>query len=94
MTRLLYSMIETAEELGISVKTLREHCVAGEIRFVLVGKRTRKFTDGDKQEFIEKRRQLCPSTSRKTPRTGTLTSNSQVYDFTARREQRSRGKRD
>ncbi len=93
MTRLLYSMSETAEDLDMSIKTLRAHCVAGEIRFVLVGKRTRKFTDGDKQEFIEKRRQLCPSTNRKTPRTGTSISNSRVYDFTARRARRTRGKR-
>ena len=93
MTRLLSGMAKTAEELDISVKTLRAHCVAGEIRFVLVGKRTRKFTDGDKQEFIEKRRQLCPSTNRKTPLTGTLTSSSRVYDFTARRARQTRGKR-
>ncbi len=89
MTRLLYSMAEAAEQLDISIKTLRAHCNAREIRYVLVGKRTRKFTDGDLQEFIENRRELCPSTSRKTRLTGTSISRSRVYDFTARRERRS-----
>ncbi len=38
MTRLLHSMAEAAETLGICKKTLRAHCVAREIRFVLTGK--------------------------------------------------------
>ena len=42
--RLLFSMAEAAYMLNIGIKTLRGHCLAGEIRFVLTGKRTRKFT--------------------------------------------------
>ena len=87
--RRLMSMAKAADELDIGVKTLRGHCDAGEIRFVRVGKRTRKFTPGDLEEFIESRRAECPSTDRKTRRTGTLTSNSRVYDFMALREQRT-----
>ncbi|MCH8998980.1 MAG: helix-turn-helix domain-containing protein [Proteobacteria bacterium] len=94
MTRLLYNMAEAAKKLNICKKTLLSHVRAGEIRYILTGKRTRQFADSDLQEFIEQQRKtLCPSTSRKTPRTGTLTSSSRVYDFTARREQRSRPKR-
>ncbi len=89
-SKLLVGMEEAAQMLDISVKTLRGHCNAREIRFVLTGKRTRKFAANDLEEFIESRRAECPSTNRKTPQTGTLISKSKVYDFMALREQRTR----
>ena len=38
--RLLHSLDEAAGMLGISTKTLLAHVDAGELRFVLIGKRT------------------------------------------------------
>ncbi len=87
--RLLYSINEAAEMLGIGVRTLRNHVSAGDIQYVLVGKRTKKFEESDLKKFIESRKELlCPSTSRKVRRTDTTTSGSRVFDFTAAREQR------
>ncbi len=91
--RLLYSMKEGAVMLNSSIKTVRALCDAGELKFVLMGKRTRKLTLGDIEEYIEKRKQLCPYTSRKAARTGITISNSRVYDFTALRERRAKQKR-
>ena len=87
VVRVLLTMEETAEMLGICTKTLRAHVAAGDIRYVLVGKRTRKFTQSDINAFIEDRRE-CHSTDRKSLRTGTTTSRSKVYDFMAQRERR------
>jgi excisionase family DNA binding protein len=54
--RLLYSQTETAELLNMSVKTLVEYVLAGELRYVLVGKR-RRFAQTDLDQFIDNRRQ-------------------------------------
>jgi excisionase family DNA binding protein len=85
--RLLFDMEETAEMLGISTRTLVAHVNAGDIRYVLIGKRTRKFTQADIDAFIEAKRQ-CPSIAPKIRRTGTLTSLSTVGGFMAQRAQR------
>jgi excisionase family DNA binding protein len=85
--RILYTMDETAEMLGISTRTLLGHVNAGDVRYVLIGKRTRKFTQRDIDEFIEARRQ-CPSTNQKPARTGTMILLSRERGFMAAREQR------
>jgi excisionase family DNA binding protein len=85
--RILFDMAETAEMLGISTRTLLGHVTAGELRYVLIGKRTRKFTQRDIEDFIEARRQ-CQSTVRKTPRTSTLISLSGERGFMAARARR------
>jgi len=74
--------------LNMEVRTLRRHCLKGEIRFVLTGKRTRQFTPADIDEFIKKRTAECPSESPQAQRVGTTISRSTVYDFMALREQR------
>ena len=90
--RILFDMEETAEMLGISTRTLVAHINAGDIRYVLLGKRTRKFTQADIDAFIEARRQ-CPSIAPKIRRTGTLTSLSTVGGFMAARAQRLAARR-
>jgi excisionase family DNA binding protein len=94
-SRLLLSIEEAADLLDISSKTLRRHVAAGEIPYVLIGRRTRKFAQQDLDAFIARRRRQeepCPSTSRKGRRGGTMTSSSGVFDFMAARAQRT-GKR-
>ena len=61
MTRILRTMREQAERFGINRKTLKAICDRGEIRFVLVGKRTRKFTEEDEREYLEKRNISIPA---------------------------------
>ncbi len=85
--RLLFTMDEAAEMLGISTRTLLAHVTAGDLRYVLIGKRTRKFTQSDIDAFIEARRQ-CQSIVRKTARTGTLTLLSREPGFMEARGQR------
>jgi excisionase family DNA binding protein len=85
--RLLYTMDEAAEMLGISTRTLVGHVTAGDLRYVLIGKRTRKFTQADIDAFIESRRQ-CQSIVRKTARTGTLTLLSREPGFMEARARR------
>lgn len=85
--RILFDTAETAEMLGISTRTLLGHVTAGELRYVLIGKRTRKFTQRDIDDFIEARKQ-CQSTVRKTRRTSTLISLSGAPGFMEARERR------
>ncbi|MGO1077660.1 hypothetical protein [Inquilinus sp. CA228] len=94
--RLLMSMAAAAERLDMCIKTLKMHVAAGDIPYVLVGRRTKKFESRDLQTFIDRRRRQeapCPSTSRKASHTTTTTSSSRVYDFTALRERRARQRR-
>ena len=88
--RLLLSIDEGAELIGTSGKTLRRHIAAGDIRYVLIGKRTKKLTRPDIEEFIDKRRRGgCLSIDRKNPRTTSTTSSGKVVGFTARRERKT-----
>jgi len=89
--RLLVPPKEAAEMLDISVKTLRALTDDGQIKYVLVGAR-RKYEPDDLKEFIQ-RGKACPSTGRRSRRTGTMTSKSRVYDFTAARERRISARR-
>jgi excisionase family DNA binding protein len=89
--RILFDMDEAAEMLGISTRTLLTHVAAGELRFVLIGKRTRKFTERDIRDFIEAK--TCQSTNQKIRPTGTTTSLFTVEGFMAARERRLAARR-
>lgn len=56
VTPLLLTMDQAAEALGMCRRTLLAHVRAGDIRFVLIGKRTRKFAQSDLAEFIERQK--------------------------------------
>lgn len=51
--RLLWTMAETAQSLGISAKTLLPIVRAGDIRFIIIGRR-RMFTPDDVRDFIRR----------------------------------------
>lgn len=92
--RLLFTSTEAAEMLGIGSKTLRAHCLAGEIGFVITGKRTRKFTVGDIDEFIKNQSYAPYSALRaKTARISAAPSRSREYDFMAAHAKRKKQKR-
>ncbi|MFG1238045.1 helix-turn-helix domain-containing protein [Xanthobacter autotrophicus DSM 597] len=88
MPRLL-TMEEAAEQLGIGIKTLREHVRHGEMPFISMGRgekrKRRMFDPADLQAFVAARRERepCPSIEPKTARCTTTISNIEVYDFTA-----------
>ena len=78
--------------LSINDKTLLRHVRAGNIRYVLKGlgatRPRREFTMSDVLEFLENQgRRECPSTGPRTRRSTSSTSNGEVYDFMALREQ-------
>src|SRR5690349_19715936 len=96
--RALLSMDEAAAELGISVRTLFDHCRFGEITYIAVGrglKRRRKMFDPeDLTRFRERQRRTeCPSSDAPARRSSRTTSGSEVVDFRALREQRRSAKR-
>ena len=88
---------EAAARLQISAKQLRAFVRSGELRYVNVGRGSKKprirFTDADLTEFIAARTRRnnppCPSTSRRTHRTTNMTSSGEVIGFTARRNARA-----
>ena len=93
----LLTQAEAAAKLGISIKTLNAHVVAGDLRYVIIGhgrKRMRRmFTAADIDTFIanQTRKDVpCPSTSPKTAarHTGTSISSGVVIGFMARRNAR------
>jgi hypothetical protein len=89
---LLMSMTKAARRLDICGATLQAHVAAGDIPYVLIGRRTKKFKPEDLEIFIERRRRQeaqCPSTSRRESRTTTTTLSSGAYDFTAARARRT-----
>jgi hypothetical protein len=95
MSTLLLSPKIAACQLGISVKTLIGHVDDGEIRYINVGRGTKKirrmFTGIDLEEFIERRAQRdmpCQSTGRKNHRTTNMTSSTAAIGFTAQRNAR------
>lgn len=81
-TRALIPACEAARALGVDEKTLRRLAEAGAIRSVLVGQRTRRFTEADLRAFL--RGETCLSTSPHAARSGTTTSSSKAKGFTAR----------
>src|SRR6266581_8213548 len=88
---------EAAARLQISAKQLRAFVRSGELRYVNVGRGSKKprirFTDADLTEFIAARTQRnnppCPSTNLRTRRTTFMTSSSEVIGFQARRNARA-----
>ena len=88
---------EVARALGCSVKTVNAHVAAGDLRYVIIGKGTKRprkmFTDADLNEFVanQTRKDVpCPSTRTETAarRTGTSTSKSKVIGFMEARSKR------
>ncbi|QBP23787.1 DNA-binding protein [Bradyrhizobium diazoefficiens] len=92
----LRSPQSAAERLGVSVKTLNGYVRDGELRYINVGrgskKQRRKFTDEDLDELIERRARRdvpCQSISTKTARSTISTSSTKVFAFTALRDARA-----
>jgi excisionase family DNA binding protein len=87
---------EAAEKLRCSEKTLRAHVESGALRYVQIGRGTKKvrrmFTDEDIEAFIEsqtRRNVPCLSTSTRAHRSTSTTSNGEVVAFTALRNARA-----
>src|SRR4051794_3004174 len=98
MSTPLRSPKSAADRLGVSVKTLQGYVSDGELRYISVGRGTkkvrRKFTDEDLDEFIHRRAQRdmpCQSIGIRTARSTTSTSNTRVIAFTALRGARING---
>jgi len=79
---------EAARKLGCSVKTVNAHVAAGDLRYVSIGKgtkRTRKmFADTDLNEFItnQTRKDLpCLSDATRARRSGNTASKSEIVSF-------------
>ena len=79
---------EAARKLRCSIKTLNAHVAAGDLRYVSIGKgtkRTRKmFTDADLNEFItnQTRKDLpCLSDATRARRSGNTASKSEIVSF-------------
>src|SRR5262249_5124203 len=94
----LKTAAQAASKLNCSIKTLNGHVAAGDLRYVIIGKGTKRprrmFTDPDINEFIanQTRKDVpCPSTRTRARRTGNSISSSQVIDFTAPRRPRPSG---
>lgn len=95
---ILLTPSETAQRLGISERTLRGLRHAGEIAYVALDARKIRHTESDIAEYLSQRRRRdtprmnsCPSTSPKTRRFSTSTSNSKVIGFMARQAAQQRG---
>lgn len=87
--KLLYNQSEAAKLVGIDVKIFKYHVDKGDIRYILVGKKSwKKYTLEDINEFINNRKiKSCQPINRKAPRSGTTTSKYQAIDFAGLREQ-------
>lgn len=90
MSDALLTPAETADRLRISVKLLREHVRAGEIRYIEKGRGTKRkrrlFHPDDVAAFVERRGKVdpCPSTGPRARRSGTTISNAAGGGFLAR----------
>ena len=90
---------EAARKLGCSVKTVNAHVAAGDLRYVSIGKgtkRTRKmFTDADLNEFItnQTRKDLpCLSDATRARRSGNTASKSEIVSFSEVQRRRTSAK--
>lgn len=84
----LRTKAEAAAKLGVSVRTLHAHVAAGALRYVSIGKGTKRmrrmFTDADLDAFIanQTRKDLpCPSVATRARRSGSIDSKSEVVSF-------------
>jgi excisionase family DNA binding protein len=83
------SPAQAAQELGISIKTLRGHVEDGSLPFINIGRgkkyRRMAFDPADLEDFKLRRKEtICPSTSIRTRPSTTTTSGSKVIGFMAR----------
>jgi hypothetical protein len=91
---------EAARKLRCSVKTLNAHVAAGDLRYVIIGKGTKRprrmFTDADLDAFIanqtRKDSPACRSIASRVRRSGTSNSESEVIAFTAQPRPRTSAK--
>ncbi|WP_374708858.1 helix-turn-helix domain-containing protein [Nitrobacter vulgaris] len=95
----LMPLANAASWLGVSIKTVKGYVDDGDLRYINVGRgkknRRMMFTEGDLQEFVERRAQRetpCQFIVRKVHRSTTSISNSKVIGFTALRRQRTDAK--
>src|SRR5262245_10387422 len=96
----LLTTAQAAAKLGCSVKTLNAHVANGDLKYVVIGrgsKRPRRyFTDADLNEFITvqtRKDSPCPSTAGRARLTGITTSTGEVIDFRGPRRPPTSGKR-
>lgn len=88
----LLTMQQTADQLGISIRTLREHVKHGEITYIAMGRgeqrQRRMFDQSDIDAFKERRRRIdaCPSTPLKAHRSTTSPSSLGGSGFMAQLE--------
>lgn len=65
-SRALLTVAEASKRLGICVHTLRAHMNAGELKFINIGRGTRRkcvrFEPSDLQDFVDSKRQTASST--------------------------------
>ncbi|WP_425311710.1 helix-turn-helix domain-containing protein [Microvirga massiliensis] len=83
----LLTIPETAEILGMSVKTVTGHINAGRLPSIAVGngqmRSRRRIHPDDLQKFFDAQRRIeCQSTSPRTRRFGTMTFRSDANGFT------------
>lgn len=88
---LLMSESRAREMLGCGAKVFRQHVLAGDIEFVLVGKR-RRFRLSALNNFID--RQTCQYTSQRSLHSSITTSKSTGFDFMEARALRQKKKRE
>jgi|ERR1700722_15255312 hypothetical protein len=91
---------EAAAKLRCSLKTLRAHVRSGALKYVIIGRGTKRprymLTDADIDEFILNRTvrnpQPCLSTDRKARRSTSSISGGEVIAFTALQSERAAAK--
>ena len=94
----LYTPKEAATRLRCSLKTLSAHVRSGALRYVQIGRGTKRprrmYADPDLAEFIERqtRKEVPWSTNRPARRTSISTSGGEVVGFTALQSERTAGK--
>jgi excisionase family DNA binding protein len=73
----LMTAAQAAKALHIDPKTFREEVRAGNVRFIMIGRRPR-YTAADLRAFLESKKGAppCPSISRRAPRSTTTISRS------------------
>ena len=72
--------------LGLDDRTFGALVEGGAVRFVLVGRTTKRYTEADLRAYLSRETELspCQSTSRRTAATGTSTSSTAGKGFTDR----------
>jgi hypothetical protein len=96
----LLTAAQAAVKLNCSVKTLNGHVKACELKYVIIGRGTKRprkmFTDADLDQFIanQTREALpCPSPASRARHTGISTSKCEVIDFAGPRKPPTGAKR-